>query len=324
MILTFLAWILLFFVYLFPQFYFSELVLSFLPHIVLFTLSVFAVQFVLLKNKKIWIYAKFSSLFILLFGVLFFLYSKEYNNFYCWLWFDYDLQSDESTGINILYSNILYKNYNYTGLLDWINKYDADIVLMVEFTDEHYQNMKENLHDKYPFSARTSWSQKYFWNVVFSKYPIDNLTNNVDQWTWRYSHFQLEQNEQNYYFYLLHTSSPVSYKFFKMRNKQFEILVNDFDKHDLEQSENNHIMVLWDLNASPWSFYYKKLEQAMFGFKNMTKNFTILFTWRIKSLAFITSHIDHVFIDNDSLVSNITRLKTPYSDHRWFFIENFR
>jgi len=56
----------------------------------------------------------------------------------------------------------LYKNHNYTGILDWINKYDADVVLMVEFADEHYQNMKENLYDKYPYSARTSWSQKYF------------------------------------------------------------------------------------------------------------------------------------------------------------------
>ena len=319
-ILTFFVFVLLFFTYLFPGFYFSELVLSFLPYIVLFTILTFATQFVLLKNKKVWIYAKFSPLFILLFGLLFFLYSKDYTNFYNWDWFD----QQEWTGINVLYSNILYKNHNYTGILDWINKYDADVVLMVEFTDEHYQNMKENLHDKYPYSARTSWSQKYFWNVVFSKYPIDNLTDNVDQWTWRYSHFNLKQDDKNYYFYLVHTSSPAAYKFFTMRNKQFNILMNDFEKHDLEQSQNNHVMVLWDFNVSPWSIYYKKLEAVMSGFKNMTKNFRILFTWRIKSLPFIISHIDHIFIDDDSVVSNITKLNTPGSDHRWFFIENFR
>lgn len=319
-ILTFFVFVLLFFTYLFPGFYFSELVLSFLPYIVLFTILTFATQFVLLKNKKVWIYAKFSPLFILMFGLLFFLYSKDYTNFYNWDWFD----QQEWTGINVLYSNILYKNHNYTGILDWINKYDADVVLMVEFTDEHYQNMKENLHDKYPYSARTSWSQKYFWNVVFSKYPIDNLTDNVDQWTWRYSHFNLKQDDKNYYFYLVHTSSPAAYKFFTMRNKQFNILMNDFEKHDLEQSQNNHVMVLWDFNVSPWSIYYKKLEAVMSGFKNMTKNFRILFTWRIKSLPFIISHIDHIFIDDDSVVSNITKLNTPGSDHRWFFIENFR
>ncbi len=319
-ILTFFVFVLLFFTYLFPGFYFSELVLSFLPYIVLFTILTFATQFVLLKNKKVWIYAKFSPLFILMFGLLFFLYSKDYTNFYNWDWFD----QQEWTGINVLYSNILYKNHNYTGILDWINKYDADVVLMVEFADEHYQNMKENLYDKYPYSARTSWSQKYFWNVVFSKYPIDNLTDNVDQWTWRYSHFNLKQDDKNYYFYLVHTSSPAAYKFFTMRNKQFNILMNDFEKHDLEQSQNNHVMVLWDFNVSPWSIYYKKLEAVMSGFKNMTKNFRILFTWRIKSLPFIISHIDHIFIDDDSVVSNITKLNTPGSDHRWFFIENFR
>ncbi|HOG15665.1 MAG TPA: endonuclease/exonuclease/phosphatase family protein [Candidatus Absconditabacterales bacterium] len=255
-----------------------------------------------------------------MFGLLFFLYSKDYTNFYNGDGFD----QQEGTGINVLYSNILYKNHNYTGILDWINKYDADVVLMVEFADEHYQNMKENLYDKYPYSARTSWSQKYFGNVVFSKYPIDNLTDNVDQGTWRYSHFNLKQDDKNYYFYLVHTSSPAAYKFFTMRNKQFNILMNDFEKHDLEQSQNNHVMVLGDFNVSPWSIYYKKLEAVMSGFKNMTKNFRILFTWRIKSLPFIISHIDHIFIDDDSVVSNITKLNTPGSDHRGFFIENFR
>gem|GEM_PF-4203973 len=52
-ILTFFVFVLLFFTYLFPGFYFSELVLSFLPYIVLFTILTFATQFVLLKNKKV-------------------------------------------------------------------------------------------------------------------------------------------------------------------------------------------------------------------------------------------------------------------------------
>jgi len=75
----------------------------------------------------------------------------------------------------------LYKNSDYTGLQIWIEKYDPDILMMVEFTDDHNENLKNILKEKYPYSARTTWSQIYFGSVVFSKYPITNLTNQVDQ-----------------------------------------------------------------------------------------------------------------------------------------------
>jgi endonuclease/exonuclease/phosphatase (EEP) superfamily protein YafD len=320
--------VLLFFVYLFPEFYISELILSFVPHIVFFCLAMFGLSIAMLKNKKLWIYVKFVPLFILMFGFLFFLYSREFNSFYNGEWFFYNNSQEyiveEKDWLNILYSNILYKNQNHTGLVDWINNYDADIVLMVEFTDDHYQNMKDVLQEIYPYSARTSWSKKYFGNVVFSKYPINNLSKEIDQWTWRYTYFSTEHNKQNYYFYLIHTSSPVTYGFFEMRNNQFDILTQDFKSHMDNKIDTDKIMIIGDFNVSPWSYYYKNIEKSFVGLKNMTKNFTILFTWRLKLLSFVTSHIDHIFINENSDVSDIIRLKTPNSDHRWFFIENFK
>lgn len=316
----------LFFVYFFPSFYFSELVLSFLPYIVFFCLFMFVISLLLCKNKKIWKHAKIMPLFVLLFGLLFFLFSKEFNRFYNGEGFENlsNTKTESQSGLNILYSNILYKNLNDTALLKWIWEHDADIVMMVEFTDEHYQKMKDLLHNQYPYSARTSWSQKYFWNVVFSKYPINNLMENVDQWTWRYSYFHTEYNWQNYYFYLVHTSSPVSYKFFQMRNNHFDVLIKDYLEHSGQKTEKDRVMILWDFNVSPWSIYYKNLEKSLEWLTNLTKNFTISFTWRIMNLPFVTSHIDHIFVDGNSSLDNLTRTKTPNSDHRWFFIENFR
>ncbi len=320
--------VILFFVYLFPQFYLSELILSFVPHIVFFCLAMFGLSIAMLKNKKLWIYVKFVPLFVLMFGFLFFLYSREFNSFYNGKWFiNNNIEEnlvEDGTWLNILYSNIFYGNKNYTGLIDWINNYDADIVLMVEFTDEHYQNMKDDLNNKYPYSARTSWSKKYFGNVVFSKYPINNLSKDIDQWTWRYTYFSTEYNQKNYYFYLLHVSSPITYRFFEMRNNQFDILYQDFLKHNTKRTQEDKVMIIWDFNVSPWSIYYKDLEEKFLWFKNMTRNFTISFTWRVKILPLITSHIDHIFINHDANVSDVVRLKTPNSDHRWFFVENFR
>ena len=266
----------------------------------------------------------------MLFSLVFFLFSRKLNNFYNWSWF-LDVNSvntwdNDNTlkWLDILYSNILYKNQDYTGLVNWIRKDNPDIVLMVEFTNDHYQNMKEMLYDEYPYSAINSFSKKYFGNVVFSKYPITDLSHNIDQWTWRYSYFQTKYNNQNYYIYLVHTSSPITYGFFDMRNKQFDIVKNDFIKHKEDMSNDDKILMLWDFNVSPRSIYYNNLENSLIGLNNITKNFKILFTWRIKLLSLLTSHIDHVFVSDNVLVDNIIKVKTPNSDHRWFFIENFR
>lgn len=322
--------IFLLFSYFFPWFYISELLLSFTPHIILFSFLGLLWSIVLIKNKKIGEYLKIIPLFIFLFSLLFFLFSRKLNNFYNWSWF-LDIKSinswenyGTSKWLDILYSNILYKNQDYTGLVDWIRKDNPDIVLMVEFTNDHYQNMKEILHDEYPYSAINNFSKKYFGNVVFSKYPITDLSYNIDQWAWRYSYFQTKYNNQNYYIYLVHTSSPITYSFFDMRNNQFDIIKNDFIKHKEDISLDDKIIMLWDFNVSPRSVYYKNLENSLIGLNNLTKNFKILFTWRIKFIPFLTSHIDHVFVSDNVFVENIIKVKTPNSDHRWFFISNFR
>lgn len=329
-IVLFLLIFTLLFSYFFPIFYISELILSFTPHILFFSLSGFILSIFLIKNRKLGKYVRIIPLFILLFGLLFFLFSRKFNNFYNGLWFsDSNNTNKENVKISnewldILYSNILYTNDNYTGLVEWIRSNNPDIVLMVEFTDDHYQNMKEILHDEYPYSAINRFSRKYFGNVVFSKYPITDLSHNIDQWAWRYSYFYTEYNNKNYYIYLVHTSSPITYKFFDIRNNQFDILSDDFMDHWKNMSDDDKIIMIWDFNVSPWSAYYKILENWFGGLKNITKNFTILFTWRIRALSFLTSHIDHIFVSDNVLVDNIVKVKTPNSDHRWFFISNFR
>jgi endonuclease/exonuclease/phosphatase (EEP) superfamily protein YafD len=108
----------------------------------------------------------------------------------------------------------------------------------------------------------------------------------------------------------------MTYRFFDMRNNQFNILKSDFIGHTKDISPEDKIIMLGDFNVSPRSKYYKNLEDSIIGLKNITKNFTILFTWRIKNLPFVTSHIDHIFVSENSFVDNVVKLNTPNSDHR--------
>ncbi len=280
----------------------------------------FIVSICLFRSKS-YTYAKFFPIFVLLFALIFFLYSKKYSNFYNGEWFVNPEQPSESW-LNILYSNILYRTKNYSWLLEWIDENNSDVLLMVEFTEDFDLAMRSVLLEKYPYTARMSFADKYYWNVIFSKYPVENLSNQIDWWTWRYSHFLIKYDDINYYVYLVHTASPISNYYFKMRNSQLSELVEDFSQN--KYSENDRVLIIWDFNTSPWSYYYWILDWWFSWMTNLTKNFTHLFTRKLKFLPFIASHIDHIFVDKNAKIDNIMQVDTPLSDHKWFYIYNFR
>ena len=320
MFLIILFWIIilwLLFVFFFPQFYFCELVISFLPYICAVLWILFILSFVFRKKKY---FQKVFPLFILLFGLVFFLYSRKYWAFYTWEWFPWDSWNKE--WLDILYSNILYKTKNYDELNEWIDENESDMILMVEFTDDFWENMKDSLNEKYPYSSRVEYSDKYYWNVVFSKYPIKNLTEEMERWKWRYSYFSVNYSGIDYYIYLVHTAAPVSLKHFRMRNNQIQELIWDFVGKTYW--ENDRVLVIWDFNLSPWSYYYPKLENGLVWMKNMTKHFSRLFTWSLDKLWIIASHIDQIFINDSAQIWTIIQVETPWSDHKWFIIRNFR
>ena len=320
MFLIILFWtivLLLLFIFFFPQFYLCELAISFLPYICALSWILFILSFMFRKKKY---FQKVFPLFVLLFGLVFFLYSRKYWAFYTWEWFSWYFWNKE--WLDILYSNILFKTKNYDELNNWIVENEADVVLMVEFTDDFWDNMKEVFDEKYPYSSRVEYSDKYYGNVVFSKYPIKNLTEEIEWWKWRYSYFSVNYSGIDYYIYLVHTAAPVSLKYFRMRNNQIQELIWDFIGKSYW--ENDRVLVIWDFNLSPWSYYYLNLENWLNYMRNVTKNFSHLFTWSYRNLWIIYSHIDHIFIDWNSNVDDVIQVETPWSDHKWFFIRNFR
>ena len=61
-------------------------------------------------------------------------------------------------GIKVFYANILYKNTDYESLKQKIIEENPDIVIMVEFSDEHEDEMKSFFKENYPYMNRNSWS----------------------------------------------------------------------------------------------------------------------------------------------------------------------
>lgn len=325
-IISFVVFVFSGFVYFFPKFYVSELGLSFLPYgiIILFVGLVLSLIYTkkYLRAKKAnqsfpW-YQWFAGLFAIAFGVLFLLYSSMFTSFY-----ENTLPKHEvSTGsVKVLFANIHKDNRDYTWIEQLITKENPDMLMFVEFADHHYTAMKSFLQTYYPYSNSTTRSKTFVGSMVFSKQKIENRADDFPQGMRRYGYFSLLLGGKNYYFYLVHTSSPDSYQHFVMRNEQLQTLEKDFYTHEKSRKHDN-VVVVGDFNITPWSVYYKWLQSAFSGvLTNVTKQFPVLFTRNLRKLPFVEAHIDHLRVSSGVTVTDLRSVVMPGSDHKAYLFD---
>lgn len=314
------------FAHFFPRYYLSELALSFLPYwlVLLFCGLVFSLflvrKYLQAKRRQTdfpWWWG-FAWLFSLCFGVLFLLYSSQFTHFYT----NTPVSSQHQTGnFTVLFANIHKNNDRYQDMEALIRKHNPDMLMFVEFSDHHYQALKEFLDDYYPYSNSTIWSKRFVGSMVFSKQKIENRADDFPQWSWRYGYFSLTLDGQEHYFYLVHTSSPDSLPHFAMRNEQLKTLDQDFTLHEKTRSQDR-VVVVGDFNVTPRSAYYKDMEEGFSGrLFNMTTQFSLLFTRTLWQFPFLQAHIDHLRVSSGVHVDALESLSLPGSDHKGYLFE---
>ena len=220
-----------------------------------------------------------------------------------------------------------------------IQSEDPDIVMFVEFSDEHEDWLKDFINEHYPYYDKTNRSRIFWGSVVMSKYPITNFINKYKQESaWKYGYFMIEKDATPYYFYLIHTSSPVSKLDYAKRNQQLISVKKDFfQTHDSERSLNAKIIMLWDFNVSPWSSNYKTFDSSISGrLKNITRIPPMFFSWNLAEMLkvhkdfdflpqrfkknvgyfpILRSHIDQAFISPSVKIANFKKIHIDWSDH---------
>ena len=147
--------------------------------------------------------------------------------------------------IKILFSNLYKDNPNIEQIKEKILTENPDIVMFVEFSNAHKQALESFFDEHYPYMNMTTWSKILVGSVVFSKYPINNLADDFEQGSWRYGYFQVEKEGVPYYFYEMHTSSPVSKYFFEKRNQQLQQVKTEFlDFHSNTRPQEAKIIMV--------------------------------------------------------------------------------
>ncbi len=304
----------------FPGYYITELMMSFLPYLVGIVGVFLLISFVQLKKKMKPGYPHvaqryFRGISFLVFCGLFFVWSKQFNHFYTTETFT---GQQTTWSLTVFFANIHKDNTNYEAIEKTITDTDPDVLMFVEFADHHYDHLKTFLQKTYPYTNNISRSKTFVWNMVFSKYPINNKADDFPQGAWRYGYFSLVHQNQEWYFYLVHTSSPDSYDHFVMRNEQLRTFVQDFQKHESDRKHEN-IFVVGDFNITPWSFDYPILASAFSGkLTNVTSRIPFLFTRKLKELPLFFAHIDHLRVTPSLDVSSLTPITIPWSDHKGF------
>lgn len=307
----------------FRESFFAELAISFVPYIIWFCILALIIEIYLItyntrkKIKHKLIKIIFTILVTILTIWIWTLYSLEY------FWFynqndEFNRLKDDQEWIKVFYSNIYYKNTNYKTLQEKIEQENPDIVVLVEFSDNHEDEMKEFFKENYPYMNRNSRSTMLAGDVVFSKIPLKNITEShlVEAWARNYSYMKIFSDEYEDWIdlYVIHTSAPVSYKNFEMRNDQIGKLLSDFLKHHTSWTP---AMIIWDFNLSPWSYYYKQFTKHI----NMLNALSLQspnYTRSLHKQWIFRSHIDQLFISPEIKVSQINIENLTGSDHRSF------
>lgn len=311
------------YLYFFRDSFVAELAISFVPYIIWFCILALIIEIYLIiheskrRRKHKWIKIFFTIMITILTIWMWTLYSSEFFWFYN--------QNDEKIRLNeneewikVFYANILYKNTDYESLQEKIIEENPDIVIMVEFSDEHENEMKEFFKENYPYMNRNSWSMTLAWDVVFSKIPLENITEThlVEAWARDYSNMKILCDECGEWvdLYVIHTAAPVSIKNYEMRNNQIGKLLSDFIK---EHKNWTPTIIIWDFNLSPRSHYYKQLTKHRhmlnaLSYQSPSYTRSLLQQWIFRS------HIDQLFISPEIKITPVKIENLIWSDHRSF------
>ncbi len=222
-----------------------------------------------------------------------------------------------TTPLTLMAANILYSNDSYNALAEFFETTNSDVLVIIEYTSKHYDRLHPTLEKIYPYSSlegmyeQTLRAHKGI-SVLYSKYEIKSFEEILDN-TNHYSGFiraDIIEQDTPFRIYGIHTIAPITKEYLTRRNSQ----VNHLEQLLLEDTSEN-IIAAGDFNLSPWSpifeSFYKNTQ-----FKNPTLKNGFVTTWNLMNIPFVSSHIDHVFVNSKPRVEKTQVLNIPGSDHK--------
>ncbi len=310
-----------------PHYFVSELALSFLPYHSVFLFLLTLVLCLRFKNKQWW-----AKLLCIVFLVIMSLHTtlqqtQFYKNEELSSQENFD-KTQEEIGLKVLFANILKFNTNYDDLIATIKEHHPDVVMFVEYKQHHHDNLEMFFSKEYPYVNRIKGEQDVVGNVIFSKIPLEDFAPKIYQWARRYGYVAITHEQQDYYFYLVHTSAPVSEELYDNRNKQIALFQSNLIEHEQRRLPEDKVIIVGDFNVSPRTPMFKQFNEQLQKLPNpMTHIAQYMPPYTTRWLqrwgehylgftqSFIRSHIDHIWFSNNTTLYQAQIIPIEWSDH---------
>lgn len=210
-----------------------------------------------------------------------------------------------SKPIRAMLMNINAGNGNTEQVLQAIEKADPDILLLEEVTPKWAAELTV-LNKTYKYRIAEP-QDGCFGIMLLSKHPLKN-GNVLDIGTAQVpsitSDVYLPQGEIS--IVGTHPLPPVGAEYFSHRNKQLQALP------EIVKQQKHPVMLIGDLNTSPWSSHFQALEKES-GLENSMKGFGFQPSWA--GNAFLKIPIDHVLHSDKITIHNRMIGPKVGSDH---------
>ncbi len=288
----------------------GELVVSFLPQLLVLSFISIFIVFLLLINTK----DKIKPAFAIIISISFLLL----NSFHLLSFYDLNTVSganSNKSSLKVLSSNLFYQNYNFEDIKNLVDNRDPDILIFVEYSKEHHEALKSHLESSYPFS--TIGESSFGQDVIYSKYEIKSQEyfENRDILS-GFVKAEIDVDGEIYSIYAVHTTAPLTNSWFRRRNDQLKLLASTINR-----DTNSNFIIAGDFNLTPWSKFYREFEKEIDNkVVNITKKNGVNFTWNA-GIPLVSNHIDHAFVSNNQIVNNFKTHSVTGSDHKALYFE---
>lgn len=221
----------------------------------------------------------------------------------------------QDNALSLLACNVRQKNKTYGKLLDQIDKYDPDIILLTE-TDQYWADKMQEagLEDRYPSVLKCPINNAYGM-CFYARFPIeDGMVRFAVQDDIPSVHTTLRINDrQTINFIGIHPPPPAPG--YIEENKDIELMKVAYEV----QQNNMPAIVTGDLNDVGWSKITRRFK-AVSGLKDPRIGRGFYNTYNANFPVF-RYPIDHVFVSDHFTLIDMKRLPHMGSDHFPVYIE---
>ena len=226
----------------------------------------------------------------------------------------------ESVGylVTVTSVNVLSGNVQHDRVIADLIEANPDVIAVLELTSALDQKLRQDLPE-YQHAITSSKNEGNFGVGVYSKYPLADTeffesVEAIESIAVTIVVNQVGGTIQKFRLFVTHPLPPINAALFEKRNRQLEDVADRI--HEFRQQASGiPIVLLGDLNLTPWSPWFLEL-QSRSGLVRGISNFTLEPTWYRFPMFPFGLILDHGLIEPSLVCTDFQVGKPMGSDHR--------